>query len=66
VRNGVEGLVVAPGDATGLAEALEQVARDPGLRQRMGEAARLRVLQGYTESQVAQALRASYTALLGS
>ncbi len=66
VRDGVEGLVVPRGDAAALAEALESLARDADLRQRLGEAARLRVLQGYTEAHVKQALRASYASLLGA
>jgi glycosyltransferase involved in cell wall biosynthesis len=65
VRDGVEGLVVPCGDASALAEALERLARDGELRQRLGEAARLRVLQGYTEAHVKQALLASYASLLG-
>lgn len=39
VRDGVEGLLVAPADARALAEALVTVARDAGLRRRMGGAA---------------------------
>jgi glycosyltransferase involved in cell wall biosynthesis len=64
VRNGVEGLVVPPGDIGGLAEALERLARDPDLRVRMGEAARLRILQGFTEAQVKETLRSVYRSLL--
>lgn len=65
VRDGVEGLVVPRGDVGALAEALEQLARDSSLRIRMGEAARLRVLQGFTEAHVKQALKAAYISLLG-
>ena len=64
VRNGVEGFVVPPENADALATALERLARDPELRRRMGEAARLRLLQGYTEAHVKQALRAAYTSML--
>ncbi len=66
VRDGVEGFVVPPEDAEALANALELLARDPDMRVRMGEAARLRLLQGYTEAQVRTCLLASYTSLLGS
>ena len=66
MRDGVEGLVVPRGDVAALAEALERLARDAELRQRLGEAARLRVLQGYTEAHVKQALAASYASLLGA
>ena len=57
VRDGVEGLVVPRGDVAALAEALERLARDADLRARLGEAARLRVLQGFTEAHVKEALR---------
>jgi len=64
VRDGVEGLLVPRGDAAALAEALEHLARDADLRARLGEAARLRVLQGFTEAHVRQALKAAYLACL--
>jgi glycosyltransferase involved in cell wall biosynthesis len=65
VRDGVEGLIVPPQNAEALAGALERLAGDPELRQRMGEAARLRLLHGFTEAQVRQSLRATYASLLG-
>ena len=65
VREGVEGFIVAPESADALADALERLARDPELRLRMGEAARLRLLQGFTEAHVKQSLRAAYTSMLG-
>lgn len=64
VRDGVEGLVVPRGDAAALAEAIELLARDADLRVRLGEAARLRVLQGFTEAHVKQALQAAYRSRL--
>jgi glycosyltransferase involved in cell wall biosynthesis len=64
VRDGIEGFVVPPEDADALALALERLARDPDLRRRMGEAARLRLMQGYTEDHVKQSLRAAYASLL--
>jgi glycosyltransferase involved in cell wall biosynthesis len=63
VRNEVEGLVVPLGDASALGEALERLARDPGLRQRLGTAARLRVLQGFTEAHAKEVLRGAYLSL---
>ena len=56
--------MVPPENADALADALERLARDPDLRLRMGEAARLRVLQGFTEAQVKQSLRAAYASML--
>jgi glycosyltransferase involved in cell wall biosynthesis len=66
VRDGVEGFVVPRDDAVALADALQCLARDPNLRLRMGEAARLRLLHGFTEAHVKQTLRAAYQALLGA
>jgi glycosyltransferase involved in cell wall biosynthesis len=66
VRDEVEGLVVPPGDAAALGAALERLARDVSLRQRMGTAARLRVLQGFTEAHVKEVLRGAYLSRLGS
>lgn len=65
VRDEVEGLVVPASDPAALAEALERLARDAGLRARMGAAARLRVLQGYTDAHVSETLRNVYRSLLG-
>lgn len=54
VRDGVEGLVVPPGNSDLLADAIEKLAREPALRLQMGQAARRRVLDGYTEVHVAK------------
>jgi glycosyltransferase involved in cell wall biosynthesis len=64
VRHGIEGFVVPPGDSGALADALAELARDPGLRARLGAAARQRVLEGYTVQHVAAAMRESYRLLL--
>jgi glycosyltransferase involved in cell wall biosynthesis len=66
VRHGVEGLVVPAGDPAALAEALRHLAREPDLRERMGEAARLRLLHGYTQTHLREAVRAAYQSLLGN
>jgi glycosyltransferase involved in cell wall biosynthesis len=65
VRDGIEGRIVPPDDPAALADALASLARDPELRRRMGEAARARVLAGYTEAQVAAAVLRMYAAILG-
>lgn len=66
VRNGIEGLVVPADDAAALADGLQLLARDPELRERLGEAARLRLLQGYTHVHLRETLRGAYQSLLGS
>ncbi len=66
VRNGVEGLIVPPADAKALADALENLARDPALRRKLGLAARARVLDGYTETDVRAGLARTYRALIAS
>ena len=47
-RHGETGLVVQPGDVSGLAAALNTLLDDATLRQRMGESARSRVLEHFT------------------
>jgi len=47
VLHGETGLLVSPGDTTELAQALEQLMRDPGLRSRLGCAGRVRVEQHF-------------------
>ncbi|MBI4161834.1 MAG: glycosyltransferase family 4 protein [Acidobacteria bacterium] len=45
VRPGETGILVPPGDLDGFVEALERLVRNPGLRRRMGEAARTRAVE---------------------
>lgn len=47
VEDGVSGLLVAPGDATAIADALLRLRTDPALRTRLGRAARDRVLEDF-------------------
>ena len=66
VRDDVEGCVVAGADAAAaLAGGLERLARDGEARVRMGKAARLRVLQGFTDAHVGETIRNAYRSLLG-
>ena len=65
VRDGMEGLVVPPGDATALADALALLARDGEMRHRLGMAARQRVLSGFTIGDVEAGIHRAYAHLLG-
>jgi glycosyltransferase involved in cell wall biosynthesis len=47
IRHNQEGLLVAPSDVEGLAQAIEQLLKSPELRQRLGSAGRQKVLQRY-------------------
>jgi glycosyltransferase involved in cell wall biosynthesis len=60
VANGVNGLLVAPGDAAQLAQALQIVAGDPGLRAAMGQANYQRAVQHYSVDRMADRLFAVY------
>ena len=48
IIDGVTGLRCPPGDAATLATCLDRLRRDPGLRRRLGEAARAHVLRDHT------------------
>jgi glycosyltransferase involved in cell wall biosynthesis len=52
VENGVTGVLVAPGKAAPLTDALLRLARDPVLRKRMGEAGRARALARFAEERM--------------
>ncbi len=48
VEDGTNGLLVTPGDADALANAIESLAQNPPLRTQMGEAGRRKVLRQFT------------------
>ena len=48
VRDGVEGLIVKPGDVEAIAAALQHFHRHPEIVQQMGSAARRRVVENFT------------------
>ena len=65
VREGVEGLLVPPGDARALAAALARLSADRGSVSRMGAAARARILEGgFTEAAVADRVMRLYRGLI--
>lgn len=63
IADGTHGVLVAPGDPAALAAALARLAADPALRLRLGAAARVRLVQDFSEAAavalIAEALRAS-------
>jgi phosphatidyl-myo-inositol dimannoside synthase len=62
VVDGVTGLVVRqPGDPGALAEALRRLLVDPALRQRMGEAARVRARDTFAPDVLASRLAEALT-----
>jgi glycosyltransferase involved in cell wall biosynthesis len=66
VRDGVEGRLVPSGDTPSLTEALITLSARPDLVARMGEAARTRVLDGFTERDVMDNVKQLYGAMLAS
>jgi glycosyltransferase involved in cell wall biosynthesis len=64
VRDGEDGFLVAPRDLDGLAARLEDLARDPERRRRMGEAGRARALERYAVTRLVDDVDALYRELL--
>jgi glycosyltransferase involved in cell wall biosynthesis len=60
VVDGETGLLVPPGDVAALADALRNLLRDKGLRDRMGAAGRARVERAFTLDRCVDGLLASY------
>ena len=59
-------LVVAPGDAGALADAIGRLAGDPGLRRRLGDAGRAHASAAFTRDRFAAAVESCYTRLAGA
>jgi len=64
VVDGVSGFVVPPRDARALAGAIEKLYRDPGLRRRMGEAARERIATDFRNEDTVRKTIALYEELV--
>ena len=62
LRDGVNGLLVRPGDAGDLARALGELLADPARQAQMGEAGRLIVAERFTAERHVAALLAAYDA----
>jgi glycosyltransferase involved in cell wall biosynthesis len=58
VRDGIDGLLVAPSDEHGLAGAIARLMDDPELRLRLGRSSRRRVVEEYDIVRNLQALEA--------
>lgn len=65
VQDGVTGFVVPPNDAAALGARLNDLLADPGLAQRMGAAARSRVLEQFTWEKTAERCLQAYNGGLG-
>jgi glycosyltransferase involved in cell wall biosynthesis len=65
VRPGIEGLLAAPSDAEGLAEAVVALMRDPGLRRRFGVAGRARVVECFNLRKNCEMLAGIFRSRLG-
>ena len=66
VADGETGLVVSPGDAEELAEAMVTLASDPSRAAAMGEAGRGRALESFTQERSTNAVEALYRRELDS
>ena len=64
LRDGKEGLLVAPGDPVAFAGALERVTENPELRIQLGRAARRRAEELFDPARVARQLRDVYCRLV--
>ena len=47
IRNGIDGMLVAPSDERALADAIDSLIKDPAMRRRLGAAGRQRVIERY-------------------
>jgi glycosyltransferase involved in cell wall biosynthesis len=60
VRDGIEGIIVRPGDVDAIAAALEHLYRHPEIVNRMGMAARRRVVENFTWDHFRERLLGAY------
>lgn len=60
ITDGVDGILIEPGDIEGLTAALLRLCQDDGLRGRLGEAARARIVAQYSSEVVLPRLAAVY------
>ena len=65
VRDGENGLLIAPGDVAALAAAMQRLLGDAALRARMGEAGRALVLKEFSTEVMCEGNLAIYRKVLG-
>src|SRR5882762_6868026 len=65
VRDGVEGIIVKPGDVDAIAAALQHLHRHPEIVQQMGSAARRRVVENFTWDHFRTRLLGAYETAMG-
>jgi glycosyltransferase involved in cell wall biosynthesis len=65
IEEGKTGFMVGPGDMDALAERILQLASDPGLRGRLGAAARERVRGEFSWQEMVKSIAALYDRLVG-
>jgi glycosyltransferase involved in cell wall biosynthesis len=65
IRDGIDGLLVEPGDRLGLGMALSRVVQDPGLRKRLGHATASKVRDQYAIQSVVAAIESTYLEIAG-
>jgi glycosyltransferase involved in cell wall biosynthesis len=66
VEDGATGILVAPGDGDGFAQAVKRLLEDRGLRLRMGEAGRARAQRLFSPAQYVEAMNRIYAGLAQS
>lgn len=66
VKDGESGVIVPPGDAAALAGSISRLLSDEPMRRRMGEAARARVIEGFSLEKVATLTASHYRRLLAA
>lgn len=66
IQHGYNGLLVAPGDVPGFAEAMLTLLNDSGQRDRLGQNARRCAVERYSWEQYTRRLEAAYVNVLGS
>jgi glycosyltransferase involved in cell wall biosynthesis len=66
VHDGQDGLLVQPGDVSDLKDKLQELLRDRGRRQEMGERGRAKVEQEYAWSRIIPRLVEMYESVLAA